>query len=62
MKRKDSEKKRIERNLKIITRYKELVNIMGYKKSAAVQRISEQKEYGMLSSRQIQNILKEEGL
>lgn len=62
MKRKDSEKKRIARNQKIVIRFNELINVMGYKKSAAVLRISEQKEYGMLSARQIQNILKEEGL
>lgn len=61
MKRKDSENKRIVRNKKIVIRFKELIN-MGYKKSAAANRIAEQKEYGMLSSRQIQNILKEEGL
>ncbi|HBG71456.1 MAG: hypothetical protein A2W93_14485 [Bacteroidetes bacterium GWF2_43_63] len=61
MKRKDKQLIDEKRNKKIVGRYKELIN-MGLNKTSAIGKIENVKEFGSLSSRQITNILKKEGL
>jgi len=58
MKHKDKQKKLTERNKKIKAKVKSLM-AMGFNKTAALNKIADDEEYGNLSKRQLDNVCKE---